>query len=140
MSLSKGGLLLGVSAVVVIGAVAAAVLMVGGPQAERERALDDRRADDLQGLSTWTDYYYQQHKALPPGLAALATDRGGLALSVRDPETGVPYEYRVIGGRQYELCATFARASGEGRPLTAANFWAHPAGHQCFTLEAKNGR
>jgi hypothetical protein len=140
VSISRGGLLLSGGALIVAGAIAAAVVMLGGPQAERERALDDRRAMDLEGLSTWTDYYYQQHKELPPTVEALARDRGGVTLSTRDPETGAPYEYRAIAGRQYELCATFARQSAEGRPLPVANFWAHPAGRQCFTLEAKSAR
>ena len=134
---SKGSLLLVAAGVVVVGSIVAAVVVLGGPAAERQRNLDDRRASDLQALSMWTEMYYKAHKQMPGKLEDIARERPGISLSTQDPATGVAYEYRELSGRQYELCATFARASGEGRPLPAANAWAHAAGRQCFTMEVK---
>ena len=80
-----------------------------------------------------------------------ATDLDALGRSPRtttrltDPETGARYEYRVLdpisGHACYELCASFAAETGDGRggPRGSGDrddFWWHDHGRQCFTIEA----
>jgi hypothetical protein len=51
-------------------------------------------------------------------------------LSLKDPETGQPYTYRVTGKTTYELCATFSLERKSEQNV----FWNHPAGEHCFTI------
>ena len=55
-----------------------------------------------------------------------------------DPATKKPYEYRLLGGASYELCATFDTDDKTEVPnVTAAdNSFLHPAGPFCFKLDA----
>jgi hypothetical protein len=56
-----------------------------------------------------------------------------------DPD-GRAYEYRVTGGRTYELCATFQRDSNGQSGTQSGHFWTHGPGRQCFQLETKEIR
>ena len=53
-----------------------------------------------------------------------------------DPMTGLPYEYRVKEGSEYELCATFLVSSEKIKSILASSMWAHPAGRHCFSVDA----
>jgi len=70
--------------------------------------------------------------------------------STTDPVTKLEYEYRVEGATSYELCATFAAPTPEGKdeygnPLPVGStrptypgqrIWDHPAGRACFSIDA----
>ena len=100
------------------------------------RRLDARRVEDLRALAGAVDLYWSRGGALPGALDSL-TQEQGFAPQVADPETGRPYEYRILGGDTYELCASFARGTDTEPPETRSDFWSHGAGRQCFQLEAK---
>lgn len=142
-------------------AIVAGVLVVGGgfyvagsPATRRAYRLDAQRVSALQELArALNDPFLSYQKELPapparelaPTLAALAA-RQGVYFSKQltlDPETGAEYEYRIIDPTHYELCATFARATPEkdlAAPMaygTSAEFWKHPAGRHCYTLDAE---
>jgi hypothetical protein len=107
---------------------------VGAPSDERARRLDTRRVADLRGISEAANVFLDRHGRLPGSLDELAREPG-VSLNLRDPGS-TAYEYRVTGGRSYEVCATFQRDSAEsGRP--GADFWSHGAGRQCFRIERK---
>ena len=57
-----------------------------------------------------------------------------------DPVTGESYVYRLHHGADYELCATFSRASdNDGPGFGDENTrWRHEAGEQCFALSAQD--
>ena len=61
-------------------------------------------------------------------VARRARKEAGTDIYARDPETGVPYGYRVKAGDTYELCAEFARASE-----LRGDFWSHGAGKAVFS-------
>jgi type II secretory pathway pseudopilin PulG len=135
------------AAVAVVGAAAivTGLVMVGPPSEARRRALDERRVNDLRQLSAAIDAYWTRNGRLPDRLAALETTAerpagyrsASPARPAPDPSTSVEYGYRVVDSGKYELCADFELAGGEpGAPTTRA-FWAHGAGRQCFTLEAR---
>jgi len=54
----------------------------------------------------------------------------------KDPQTKEPYEYSVLGEKNYELCATFDLADDEAEKnfyYNAEEVWAfHDAGRQCY--------
>ena len=123
--------LMGLAIGAVAGAVAAGIAVLDPPGVVRERELDLRRARDLHAISRGVRIHWDRHHQLPDSLGALSqtpdTPRETL-----DPMTSRPYEYRVIEGDRYELCASFDRDS-EAR---VDDFWAHGAGRHCFELEA----
>jgi hypothetical protein len=121
----------GVAMVVVIGAaVAAGVRMMGSPGEARERRMDARRVDDLRVIAGSVETYRTRRGDLPASIEALET---GLAVTIGhvDPETGAPYEYRVLAPDRYELCAVFATALAPEAPY-ADQSWIHGAGRACF--------
>jgi hypothetical protein len=105
-------------------------LELGGPGTQRLVQADAKRVNALRALSWAANNRWNLSKhVLPPSLDAIARSNS------KDPVTGAPYEYHVIGDSQYELCATFARANREGAAQGNAA-WDHPQGHYCFQLDA----
>ncbi len=131
--------------VVAIGVVVAAV--VGGlialppPSEERARRLDERRVEDLRGITGAMDLYWTRHGRLPASMEELSRE-SGVRVSTRDPGTAQDYELRLLDAATYELCASFERISAEsGDPTGLAqdaseDFWSHGVGRRCFGLDA----
>lgn len=113
------------------GAVAAGLFLIGSPAHQRDLRIDERRVADLGRLSRAIDAFARRTGTLPGSLDALGGDAATPPPDITDPQTGRTYDYRMTGGKAYELCADFAAPSPSGRP--AARF-AHEAGHQCFSL------
>lgn len=129
--------------VLVVTAVITGLFMLGPPVEERRRKLDARRVADLRGAARAVDRYWTTRYALPPSLEALSEERD-ISLSLLDPETGQPYQYRVLEGDAYELCANFSQDDLEDKRTTLSPaigserfspFWAHGAGRHCYRLE-----
>jgi hypothetical protein len=75
--------------------------------------------------------HHDERRGLPAGTAELVDGRG-LSRLPTDPATDEPYEYRVTGERNFELCAVFARAS---RSEDADDFWYHAADRHCYEFD-----
>lgn len=106
-----------------------ALVVAGTPGTQRLAQADRRRVDDLRQIATAIFYYHTQTGSVPASLNDIRTRLGTNA--ARDPETNLPYEYRPLGDTKYQLCAGFSSAS-QGGP----SFWNHPAGPDCFDLNA----
>lgn len=119
---------------VVAVAVIAGLLLVGSPQEARERTLDVRRVEQLRAISNAVDLYWTRQGRLPVSLEELERAQG-MGEHLVDPGTGQAHEYRVLGEKRYELCASFARNPAEDGRRLQADFWAHGAGRHCFLLE-----
>lgn len=134
MSGHVGRNLLILAAAVILATVAAAVWVMGGPGAQRERRMDERRVEQLQRLERFIDDYHREHDRLPKSLMELA-GQPGVALDIADPASGQTYEYAVDGPRAYRLCAVYQTdtAGQEAGPIAAR--WAHPRGGHCHRLE-----
>ena len=140
----KDTLFVTAATVLVLASVAAGFWTLGSPLRQREAAWDSKRVADLRAIAgeiraQWTRKDETQARQLPASLRALVSAPGAQPLSLQDPVTGQPYEYRCREGPAYELCATFARASNEYRKEAAGlppSFWDHPRGRKCFLLDA----
>lgn len=132
-------------ALIVLGAIVAAFLIVGSPaQARRERA-DESRVSKLENLARSVHMYYQKKGSLPKkqedalGYNYGYTDEEDL----KDPETGELIGYRVVDKDHFELSAKFetdqshSRSAGYYYGDERFPFWKHKAGRQSFRLEAK---
>jgi hypothetical protein len=98
---------------------------------QRLLRLDERRINGLTQISSRAEFKWSQEQRLATSAAELVDGRF-LTRVPTDPATRQPYEYRVTGPRQFEVCATFDRPS---RPELAGDFWYHEAGHRCFTFD-----
>lgn len=119
--------LLGLLIVVIGGAVAAGLVVLGWPATQRELRLDDRRAQDLDAIVNQVHIYRLKHKTMPESLPAMFAEAPWMAMP-QDPVTAAVYEYRVVDHERYEVCAFFQRQSE-----TRAHRWPHGAGRTCFT-------
>lgn len=129
---------LAASGAAVVAAIAAGVLVIGGPGQARLHRLDAERVQALERIDGAVNAYYRQHHALPPSLPALAAQEGNFtAAALRDPESGQPYAYGPNGPASYRLCAVFAARSDEEVEVK----WAHGRGPVCFarTVGAERG-
>ena len=155
---------LAIGAVVV--AVVGGLIVLGPPSEERARRLDERRVEDLRGITRAADLYWTRRGRLPSSLEDLSRE-SGVSVSARDPGTTQDYEFRVLDAETYELCARFDRNTPDpgdsapapigfegvlerqppdGRALGIAadpaqdvseDFWSHGVGRRCFRLDAQ---
>jgi hypothetical protein len=136
-------LILATVTVAVVTSVIGALLLVGPPSEQRRRRLDARRVQDLQRFAAAVDSYWAHQRSLP--VSAEAVEKQFLADPVQDPESGMPYGYRVTGEKSFEVCATFATRSTEEfllppEPKSRFGTWTHDRGTWCFALEAQPER
>jgi len=132
--------------VVVVVAVAGGFYVAGSPTAARDKKVDERRLTDLQNIQSQIVYFWQKKNALPSILDLLTDNISGYEASV-DPETGRPYEYKVLSDLKFELCATFITelaadqtgAVSSGKVMSEIqtypetfNNWQHGIGRACF--------
>jgi len=132
----SGAVLLAVATAVVVASIIAAVVMVGGPETGRLERLDERRVDDLRAVVKAVDRFWTDQERLPASLQELGEDPRA-RIDYLDPDSGEPYEYRVLEGRSYELCAVFEQESPSPR-RGLVDFWSHGVGRRCFELTARS--
>ncbi|OGZ10505.1 MAG: hypothetical protein A3D65_04160 [Candidatus Lloydbacteria bacterium RIFCSPHIGHO2_02_FULL_50_13] len=141
----------------VLGSVVVAIVLgftVGGsPNTARKQGLDTQRANDLREIAGCVANFGGNQKRLPDTLDELSSSGQYAYCSARlaDPETGVPYEYRVVshgavisGVREgaFELCANFTlEADGDVVGKSAYGYpgdkWVtHGAERSCDTEKA----
>ena len=132
---SRGRIVGTLLTVVVVAAVAVGIGILGSPADERVRQLDQRRVEDLERIARAVDVFSSRRQQLPSVVEDL---RETGVLVPNDPISGVPYEYRRLDDKTFELCAQFERPSSEpGRPAIEG-FWSHGIGRQCFRHEVRN--
>ena len=119
---------------VVVVSVIAGIIIVGSPTEGRLQQLDFGRISDLRGIMAASDLYWSRNERLPSSLEELAEDPRTVVNTV-DPGSAESYGYRVLSGDNYELCATFDRESRDPPGRSAADYWRHGVGRQCFELE-----
>ena len=139
-----------ITAIVAIGLVLG-FIAGGSPATERMRGFDTQRTEHLRMLASCIADYGFQHKRLPQTIEELSQGgQYGCGEGLGDPETRVPYAYRVVTPDAvngsvhegtYELCATFALASDETNTNTNYSYaypvkdkWStHGVGEECDT-------
>ena len=128
--------LIGLAVGVVVVAVVSGLIVLGPPSEQRARRLDDRRVEDLRGITRAVDLYWTRHGRLPASLDELSRE-SGVNINSHDPGTTQLYDYRVLGDKTYELCAHFQRDLPEPSQRVGKGFWSHGAGRQCFQPEVE---
>ncbi|GMU25728.1 hypothetical protein KJZ71_04430 [Patescibacteria group bacterium] len=125
--------------VLVSAALAYGIYLAGSPGQERLHRLDEQRVSHLQQIASSVDSFYTQEARLPSSLDELRTSRFTYLTSVADPETDIPYEYRMTADKAYELCAVFNLPTPD-MPKDygpTPDFWRHEAGRMCYVFDVR---
>lgn len=135
-----------VLSLVVIGIVVGTMVMVGSPMEARRQSADAQRASDLSSIAQMVRSYRVDHHKLPEKLTdciSYPNQNGFLS----DPVTDKPYEYRVLPGEWFELCAVFETDTTKKPvvPYYSSGFAGeqeradrHPIGRICITYPGKS--
>lgn len=104
-------LLLGLPIAALI-AIAAALLVIGGPSKARLERMDERRISDLSTLASAIERHHLFTGHLPDSLAEMHERLKARGSHNRppeaDPETGAPYSYKRLGDDHFEICTDLA--------------------------------
>jgi len=100
---------------IIIAVVIGAFIVIDSPTVRRIKRLDATRVERLSGLQNSIHDFYGwgskdlNYGRLPKGLDELIQNSRMFTIEdeLLDPVTRERFEYRVIGARTYELCATF---------------------------------
>lgn len=141
----------GVSSAVLLG-IFLGFMIGGSPATERNRSFDETRATHLSSLAGCVEQYASSLGALPVSIAELvrSSQYSYCDSYAKDPETGLPYEYRVVTPSlaqgaarvgEFELCANFALATDAASARTgygmSSTWYEHAAGRDCDTVSAQ---
>lgn len=112
--------------VIGIGSLVGAFFLIDSPKVSKLKKFDMTRTSDLSNMNSTIMTSYMDNTKLPdPSDPILA--------NYKDPETQNPYEYRILGDKQYELCANFSVVVSSNEQGPGADAWFnHLAGRQCF--------
>ncbi len=122
---------------IVLVSVVAGFFIVGSPAEQRERRFDEQRIEDLRDIQNRVINYWSRKGTLPGTIGNLQDELSGFRLPV-DPETEENYGYMVLGGLEFELCATFNMTSNDRierevlRKDPYLYSWEHGEGRVCF--------
>lgn len=128
-----------VSLVVLVGIIGG-IFIIGSPNAQRAKNMDDRRVGDLMTIQSQIVNIQWQNKGTVPASLAVLNDPISNFIAPKDPETNADYEYKMLSKNSFELCAVFktkSDATSASVPVyygSATNEnWQHDAGRFCFT-------
>lgn len=136
-------IILSAVALLVVASIITGFFIVGSPETQRQRRLDEQRVQNLQMLQGEIVNYWAQKNVLPQNLDELTNTISGF-VPPKDPVTNAPYEYRVKDSLVFELCASFTETSIGNNSKTAPmplrpgyydpyrQNWAHEKGRACF--------
>jgi hypothetical protein len=93
--------------------------------------MDYQRVRQLSRIEGAISNHYRLRQKLPANLEELVADKSDLAPeTLLDPGTGQPFQYEIVGEKEYRLCAIFERSTDEEHHLRSIR--RHKAGRDCF--------
>ncbi|MDB5188322.1 MAG: hypothetical protein JWO50_842 [Candidatus Kaiserbacteria bacterium] len=132
--------------VLVVATILSGFVIFGTPQQTRMYRYDDQKVTSLQNIQEQIIQYWQRENKLPDQLNVLNDSTAGYSVPM-DPQTNLPFEYKVTGKNTFELCADFNEQSqGSGNVAyptgpygNGGDSWTHGPGHVCFdrTIDPK---
>jgi len=110
------------------------------PSGYRSAAFDRKRLDNLRSIDKAVKDYFKKHEALPADLEMLDKEKNDLAWDEwHDPETKLPYEYKILEKNSFQLCAVFSQTQQTNADY--GHYYSSPtkhgAGHDCFDYQIK---
>lgn len=125
------------SLVLIIIAFIASLFTVETPTQARNRKFDEAIISDFNTINTAIENYYQDNQKLPDNINELKEKSNFLVSDdIKDPINNKEYEYKIIDGKTYELCATFRTSNKDngkhGLEYYRPEFYLHESGYQCL--------
>lgn len=133
-----------ITSIVVLASIISGFFIVGTPNEQRRRRMDEQRVSDLQMIQGQIIDYWVKKGSLPQNLDSLHDNIYGFN-APKDPETKVSYEYIVDDTFKFQLCANFSTSNnGNDSKLNTSRVmyspydtyqqnWQHESGRTCFT-------
>jgi uncharacterized membrane protein YidH (DUF202 family) len=115
--------------------------VAGSPTEQRHLEADRTRVQNLRQIA-YAIYDWRiraganKSSVSLPGTLTELVGNGIGPTQIADPETGVPYEYRIKPDSIYELCAGFTNADSAD-PQFVTGIWHHGKGRTCFSVDSK---
>jgi len=139
------GFLIGISLIAGI-TLAWGIMLSGSPATQRQHRFDAKRVENLTGIHqeimniVYDGEPYRTdilpRKTVPATLEEVQAAAVYTRPEISDPETGAPYEYRVVSKTAYELCATFNFERNEAYDVR----WNHSAVRHCYTIDVRDAK
>jgi hypothetical protein len=117
--------------------IVAALYLNGSPENPQAAQGDERRVRELNTLRDSIAVRHHAGDRLPESLQEFVKTPPFTGLRTTDPETGTPYDYRIVDPDTFELCAVFATSTETRSPGSTADPWRHRSGRFCYTVEVK---
>lgn len=95
------------SAIVMLISVGVGFTLIDSPMLARAKAFDTQRASDIQRLQGGVQNYFNKYQRMPESLEELREEGMVRKFVLEDPDSGEPYEFRIIDEQRYEICAIF---------------------------------
>jgi len=116
---------------------------VESPAQARRLRQDSEVLNRLSSLAGGIDAYYNDNQKLPADLSVLLADNlYVIERNTINPVTRKQFEYKIRGGKKYELCTDFQTAN---KNMDKTNYdyylgeqWQHDAGYQCIVKTAQD--
>jgi hypothetical protein len=121
-----------------IGALVYGFLNGGSPWEARSKKFDQTRVANIKDIKYAIESYYMKNKSLPQDLSEIKESLYGQK-NITDPETDVPYEYKIVDNYSYQLCASFssdppAKNSYNYLTINSTDLGEYKKGHHCFDI------
>ena len=127
----------GVLTVFVISVVVFGFVIAGTPFSTRNTGFDNQRVSDFNNLRYSIEAYYQDNRKLPESLGSLTNEYSNAIYN--DPQSGKPYEYKILTNTSYSLCTTFSLDSEDLEKGTPSYYPKqenkHKKGYDCITYK-----
>lgn len=120
------------------------LLVSGTPFEQKSIALDRQRLKAFNTIKSQIEVY-SYTKGQPQNLSQVTSlNSGYYAKSLRDPETGKPYDYKVISDTSFQLCTTFSTGSSKQDKFTMESLGvsniSYKKGYNCFSYKVDVNR
>lgn len=116
-------------------------VIAGTPMTARLEQWDERKLEDLQTIRAEIGHIVLEaseaggrktlKRPLPKTLEEVVELAEYSRPQIRDPQTGEPYEYKVIDETHFRLCTEFNLPRDKDYEV----FWNHPAGRHCYEVD-----
>ena len=131
-----------VVSLVVLAGIVYGVVIIGSPNSQRAKMMDEQRTNGLSTIQNQIVYTYWTNKGeVPNRLDDLKDSINGFSIPT-DPETKAYYEYFKTSNKSFELCATFKTEYSSTTESTKPYYiynngenWYHGIGRTCFTRD-----
>lgn len=138
MKQTKIGLTL-ISLLIII-SVGYAFSITGGPAAQRQRQVDQRKLNYMRDVAYQVFDYYFQKEQLPESLGDTKSGRAGM---VQDEFTLDQLTYKILSYNSFEICTDFVAEVPGNKKTSYSDAWEvinapHAAGNDCFTFRIHN--